>query len=133
MRPFLRFLVYILDSIPCFSWRRCAAEWELGREYGQKQIGIARDERGRFRRVSPMTIWKFALPITALPIIGARLRPLNMDDDQIISEVRAELFDRNTREIAQGREWGVVIPALIRRIDELEAALDNAYRDPQSR
>lgn len=42
-------------------------------------------------------------------------------DDKIIAEVRAELFNRNTRTVAQGREWGVLFPSLIRRIDELEA------------
>ncbi len=44
-----------------------------------------------------------------------------MSDAEIIAEIRAELFDRNTRTAGGGREWGVLLPAAMRRIDELEA------------
>ena len=51
MRALRRFLVWFLHSLPVYSWRRCCVEWEAGREFERKQIGIAGDSRGRFRRV----------------------------------------------------------------------------------
>lgn len=53
-----------------------------------------------------------------------------MNDDEIIAEAREELFRRNQGEVGQGRVWGVIIPALLRRIKELEAALEGAFREP---
>ncbi len=51
-RPLLRFMVWLCDSLPIYSWRRCCAEWENGREFGVRSVGITRDRKGRFSKIS---------------------------------------------------------------------------------
>lgn len=53
MNRILRFLCWLRDSLPLYSWRRCCAEWETGRTFGQRQIGITRDDHGKFKRITP--------------------------------------------------------------------------------
>ena len=43
---------WLRNRLPCFTWNRCCAEWELGRIEGQRQVGITRDSKGRFKRYS---------------------------------------------------------------------------------
>jgi len=51
MNTLTRLLLWIRNHAPLYSWSRCCAEWEVGRQFGQRQIGITRDTHGRFVRI----------------------------------------------------------------------------------
>lgn len=53
LRPIRRFLVWLRDSLPLYSWRRCCIEWEAGREFERQQIGIVRGPHGHFASAKP--------------------------------------------------------------------------------
>lgn len=56
MRPVKYWWRMFLASIPCFTWRRVCIHWMKGYDEGyaiaKLEIGIERDRRGRFKRVS---------------------------------------------------------------------------------
>ncbi len=52
MRPILRFLIWLKDSLPLYSRRDLARHWFAGQEFAKKQIGVTRGDGGRFKRVS---------------------------------------------------------------------------------
>ena len=52
MNTVTRLLTAFWHSLPFYSWRRCCVEWEKGRMFGQQQIGITRDGKGRFKRIT---------------------------------------------------------------------------------
>jgi hypothetical protein len=47
-RALLRLLVWLADSLPLYSWRRCCREWEAGRVFERQQLGITRGPHGLF-------------------------------------------------------------------------------------
>ncbi len=51
-------------------------------------------------------------------------RDAESEDSGLIREARETLFHRNEGYMASGRVWGVIVPALLRRIDTLEARND---------
>mgnify|MGYP003659879280 CR=1 FL=1 len=51
MRPLRRFWRWLLDSLPIYSYRDCCRHWQQGRDAMQTEIGIVRDERGRFTKL----------------------------------------------------------------------------------
>ncbi len=52
MNRLLRALCYLRDSLPIYSRRDLARHWFQGGEFAIKQLGVARDTNGRFKRVS---------------------------------------------------------------------------------
>jgi len=44
----LRFLAWLRDSLPVYSYRDCCREWLRGRDHGLREMGLARDGHGRF-------------------------------------------------------------------------------------
>ncbi len=52
MRPIIRFITWLADSLPLYSNRDLARHWFQGRQFEQKQIGVTRGDGGRFKRVS---------------------------------------------------------------------------------
>lgn len=48
----LLFFRLVRDRIPLYSYRDCCRHWLQGRDHGMRERGIARDERGRFTRIS---------------------------------------------------------------------------------
>lgn len=53
MRAVRRFLTWLADSLPIYSNRHVAREWEKGRVFGQRQTGVVRASNGRFQKVAP--------------------------------------------------------------------------------
>lgn len=51
MTTLRRLLRFLADSLPLYSYRNCSRHWLAGSEFGQRQIGLTRDERGRFKRI----------------------------------------------------------------------------------
>lgn len=48
----LRFIQWLRDSLPLYSYRACSRAWLDGREQGRREVGIARDAFGRFTKIS---------------------------------------------------------------------------------